>query len=88
MPSANANKAMKSTPGKSYQERLEQALLWATWELESDQGGHGGLLDAISDVVPEFKQRDLIKKGYPQNWPESYDGDDLPNPDDHDTYRL
>ena len=88
MGKAPENDAANSTPAKSYEERLEQALLWAMWELSCDQAGHGGVHAAVSDMVPEFNQRELTRKGYPLRWPDSYEGDDMTNPEDQHTYKL
>lgn len=66
------NDAANSTPALTYTQRLEQALFWATYELECDASGHGGVSEAISDLVPEFNTSKLAKKGYKPTWPESY----------------
>jgi hypothetical protein len=71
------NEAAESTPARTYKERLEQALLWAMYELESDQSGHGGVIEAVRDIVPDFNDSKLVeKKRYPIMWPESYCDDD------------
>lgn len=76
MASKPDNEAAESTPARTYKERLEQALLWAMYELESDQSGHGGVVEAVRDVVPEFNSFNLTrKKSYPIEWPQSYDND-------------
>ncbi|HFQ4886664.1 hypothetical protein [Vibrio parahaemolyticus] len=70
------NAAAESTPARTYKERLEQALLWAMYELERDQSGHSGLIEAVEDIVPEFSSFNLTsKKNYPLTWPQSYDDD-------------
>lgn len=68
--------AMSCTPARSYKERLEQALMWLLWELDSDQSGHGGVQSAVADLLPEFDTRKLADKGYPYNWPDSYASDE------------
>lgn len=69
------NEATKNTPAKTYKERLEQALLWAIYELDCDQSGHGGVEKAIRDLVPDFSSGNLVKKGYTLTCPEIYDDD-------------
>lgn len=70
------NDAANSTPAKTYKERLEQALLWATYELGCDQSGHGGLEIAIDDLLPDFNTQKLIDKGYTIVCPDSYSDDE------------
>ncbi|WP_210499584.1 hypothetical protein [Vibrio crassostreae] len=69
------NEAANSTPAKTYKERLEQALLWATYELDCDQSGHGGVERAINDLLPDFNSKKLVEKGYTLICPESYDNE-------------
>jgi hypothetical protein len=66
------NDASDSSPAKTRLQRAEQALMWALYELNSDTSGHGGVQDACDDIYPELNTVKLAKKGYPLNWPESY----------------
>lgn len=81
------NDAAQSTPARTYQERLEQALMWVLWELDCDQNGHGGVTEAARQLLPEFDDRKLTEKGYPRAHPESYDPDPT-SLDDDLTYRT
>lgn len=67
------NEAADSSPAKTRLQRAEQALMWALYELNCDASGHGGVQAACDDIYPELNTAKLAKKGYPHNWPESYD---------------
>lgn len=66
------NEAANSSPAETRLQRAEQALMWALYELSSDNNGHGGVVEACDDIYPELSGLKLAEKGYPLVWPDSY----------------